>query len=290
VVDFGRFLLVHYFALILIDLLILKLEMNKQQPFSRVISTLFVVTVSNILCVADGLGYVDTSEWVSLDGGHHHSIAAFYNVYCGGKYFDGIVKDQVSKMEASGLMDRLDIVYYATMGEYGADYSIPNNKFKHIKHHGKEGSEAQTHHLMYQFCHDNPTSKVLYFHNKGSYHPTADNSIFRSYLDCYNLNPNCIEALDTHDICGWRLTPVPHPFYSGNFWWATCKHINGLVSPMSNTQNETFIALSNKVNPCVLSFGRWFSEAWVTSKPEYKPADCMILGDCPTRNTLYSER
>jgi hypothetical protein len=238
------------------------------------IDSAFVVALVTILGLVscDPIKRVD---WKELDGNHHRKIAGFYNVYCEGESYDGIIKDQVKKMEESSLLDKMDIVYYATIGRNGANYSIPNPKFKHIQHFGDVGYEVQTLSLLYEFCKENSESKVLYFHNKGSFHDNWTNRRFRQYLDCFNLNPNCIDALETHDTCGWRISPVPHPHYSGNFWWARCQHINKLVDPLSSTNNQTFMDATNTLSNCIGSRDRYFPEAWVGSAPRFRPADCM---------------
>jgi hypothetical protein len=61
------------------------------------------------------------------------------------------------------------------------------------------------------------------------------------------LNPHCIEALDTYDTCGWRLSPLPHVHYPDNFWWATCKHINKVINPLAPINDQTFIEKSDQL-------------------------------------------
>ncbi len=71
---------------------------------------------------------------------------------------------------------------------------------------------------LYDFCQHNPDSKVLYFHDKGSNNYRGENVFFRHFLDCYVLNPQCIDALNEgFDTCGWRMSPLPNPHYSGNY-------------------------------------------------------------------------
>lgn len=202
------------------------------------------------------------------------NIVGFYNVYAEGEFYEGIVQDQIHKMEITGLMDKLDAVYYATVGNSGENYTITNPKFIHKVHHN-DGFESDTLQIMYEFCLEHKNSKVLYFHNKGSFHNSPINAKFRRVLDCFNLNPYCIDALDTFDTCGWRISPHPMPHYSGNFWWATCKHVGGLVEPDLLKHNSTFISLTRSISDCVASDGRYFPEAWVASAPHFKPADCM---------------
>jgi len=117
---------------------------------------------------------------------------------------------------------------------------------------------------------------VLYFHDKGSFHQRHENEEFRKMLNCYVLNTHCLEALNNnHDLCGWRISPVPNPHYSGNFWWARCSYINTLISPMAPLTNQTFIDKAKEFNDCVAIKDRYFAEFWVTTGPTYRPADCM---------------
>lgn len=89
-------------------------------------------------------------------------------------------------INGSGLLDQLDNVFYATCGEHGRDYDIGGNssKYVHIAHYGDKGSELQTLDLLQQFCQANPDSKVLYFHDKGSYHYNNENQEFVKLLNC----------------------------------------------------------------------------------------------------------
>lgn len=201
-------------------------------------------------------------------------VVGFYNIYAAGD-FRQIVEQQVSVVRDSGLLERVDSIYYATIAPPGENLVIDTPKFTHIKHHGDTGEEMDTLALLYEYCHANPASKVFYFHNKGSFHNSAQNQQFRRFLNCFVLNPSCISTLDTHDTCGWRVSPVPHIHYSGNFWWATCRHINGLVHPLSPVKNQTFIDLGATLARCVATHTRVFAESWVGSAPDIKPADCM---------------
>mmetsp|Transcript_30554 Transcript_30554/g.51165 ORF Transcript_30554/g.51165 Transcript_30554/m.51165 type:complete len:397 (-) Transcript_30554:673-1863(-) len=201
-------------------------------------------------------------------------IAAFYNVYTGGDKYKGIVDSQVKSIHDSGLIDQLDRIFYSTMGSEGATFDISDEKYTHLAYYGEEGEEVQTLSMLYKFCNNNPTSKVLYFHDKGSFHYSYENLKFGALLRCYVLNPHCIKALDDHDICGWRISPTPLPHYSGNFWWARCDYVNKLIDPMSIHNNETFIAQTKELE-CINADGRYFAESWIASAPTFYPADCM---------------
>lgn len=180
------------------------------------------------------------------------------------------------------------------MGEHGSTLQIPGPKMNHLSDFGLHGSESQTLNEVFKFCFMNPTSKVVYFHNKGSLNFNVMNTNFRRALDCFILNPQCLDALNNgFDTCGWRLSPLPHVHYSGNYWWATCKHINTLIPPLVHSYNDTFLSLTSTLYPrnkhttelptatnpfpdqAYLGLGRYFAETWVSSPPMFKPADCM---------------
>lgn len=221
-------------------------------------------------------------------------VVGFWNIYAEGKHYQDIVNEQKRVIESSGLMAKLDKLYYTTMGEHGASLPLTGTKIKHLSYFGLHGSESQTLNEVYQHCAANSANKVLYFHNKGSLNYNIENTNFRRALDCFILNPRCLDALNKgFDTCGWRLSPLPHVHYSGNYWWATCKHINSLISPVVHTYNDTFLAYSAKLYPthdrttqlpskdnpfpdqAYLGLGRYFAETWVSSAPMFQPADCI---------------
>jgi len=237
------------------------------------LSSTLIILLAAFVVLATGAPLSDSERESILK--EKFKIAAFYNMYASGPDFKAIVQDQVRTIKGGGLLDRLDKVFYATMGKGGDEFSIDDPKYVHIAHYGDVGEEIQTLSLLYEFCHENPTSKVLYFHDKGSYHHSYANVKMCSLLNCYVLNPNCIEALDSHDTCGFRISPQPFIHYSGNFWWARCSYINTLVDPMSPQTNQTFIDAIASLNDCVGMQGRYFAETWIGTAPVIRPADCL---------------
>jgi hypothetical protein len=185
------------------------------------------------------------------------------------------VEEQVNILNISGLKDMLDTVYYTTQGQDKETFGLDKDdaKFVHVENQAGNGQEPHTLSLLYNFCRVHPKSKVLYFHDKGSYHYNDQNTKFRDFLNCFNLSPNCISALDDHDTCGWRATPYPHPHYAGNFWWATCRYVNTLIDPMVLFENASLSG--GQSLKCVGGNARYVAEAWIGSAPVIKPADCM---------------
>lgn len=226
-----------------------------------------------ILCSVKGTKLVNRTD-IGAILRQHQNVVAFYNIFAEGPDFHGIVTNQVNTMKHSGLLERLDKVFYATIGSGGATYDIPDSKFTHLSHR-EHGEEMHTLHMLYEFCHANPKAKVLYFHDKGSFHHTYFNAKFCSVLNCFVLNPHCIDALDTHDTCGWRISPIPRIHYSGNFWWARCQYVKSLIDPMSPVNNQTFLEVNKQFTSCLTTESRYFSEAWIGTGPNIHPADCM---------------
>jgi hypothetical protein len=69
---------------------------------------------------------------------------------------------------------------------------------------------------------------------------------------------DCLRALDKgYDACGVDLYSDPSPFFCGNFWWATCRHVNRLPDVAS-------LDVSN----------RFQAEYWIGKDPEWRPVMC----------------
>jgi hypothetical protein len=204
-------------------------------------------------------------------------VAGFYHIY-GAKQgaFQNIVNEQITMIKQTGLLNKVDVIFYTTSGE-ASDFRLKEKKFKHLKDWKKDGREDMTLGLVYKHCKRHRKSKVFYFHDKGSFHTNKENELFRKTLNCFVLNPSCITALDTFDTCGFKISPIPWMHYTGNFWWANCHYINQLIDPLSPSTNQTFSTLMRKYgeSKCTASSGRYFAESWVASLPDFKPSDCM---------------
>ena len=183
------------------------------------------------------------------------NIVAFWSISASGDFYPDIIKDQLFVLESSGLLEKLTALYYFTAGEQGKGYRLPTKvkKIQHISYLRTASDEIYALHSAWQYCHNHPRSKVLYFHNKGGLFGNQHDTNFRKALDCFVLNSRCLEVLDTHDVCGWRLSMMPHVHFSGNYWWATCAHINRLVSPLIVLRNITAADALRIYPPPVLS-------------------------------------
>lgn len=125
-------------------------------------------------------------------------IHAFYNVFAEGPYYRAIVSEQLHVLFSSGLYEKISKLHYVTIGQDSASYVVLNDtKFEKLGSFSN-GTEVETLMLLYKFCKKQEKRKkikVLYFHNKGSFHPSEKNAEFRRALDCFILNKNCIKAL-----------------------------------------------------------------------------------------------
>ena len=262
-----------------------------------------------------------------------NNVVAFYNLYIGKgiSAYLNIVHEQLDIMNMTGLLSRLDAMYYVTIGRHyqyldgsvkarlnghgppvnerkpnparqpGYNPSIPpkgnpTSKFLHLHNTVYAVDETLTLSYLYDFCQHHRHSIVLYFHDKGSFHYSLPNVYFRNFLDCYVLNPSCLDTLLTttttsdkskmhasndsngssgFDTCGWRFSPIPNTHYSGNYWWAKCSYVNTLISPSSMIYNATFANVTKSLSHSIVSSRRYLPEAWIGSGPNIKPADCM---------------
>ena len=99
---------------------------------------------------------------ITTEFDRNYSVVAFYNLYAGDIFYRDIVRSQQSRIAANKLLQRLDVVYYATMGKNGAHLPL-GDKYKHIIHYGNHGEEVFTLTLLYRFCEVNPTAKVVLY-------------------------------------------------------------------------------------------------------------------------------
>ena len=127
------------------------------------------------------------ADWSALNS--NNRIVAFYNFYIAKPHFYlNIVKEQLALLNMTGLLQQLDAVYYVAIGAMAN--SIPrsisdilqntkgkrgNKKFVQLRNTVNRVDETLTLSYLYDFCQHNPDSKVLYFHDKGSYNYRGEN-------------------------------------------------------------------------------------------------------------------
>lgn len=154
----------------------------------------------------------------------------FYHMYCVNDCYERFV-NTYNKIVSSGLIDKIQIIKVVLVGPLKTEvYNKLNQLFKtelHIRETTK--SEAETLRLIWDYCQSN-TCNVLYLHSKGVTKPNHKNiqdwKNLMEYFLIENFQP-CLDSLQTHDVCGVNYLPG-RPHYSGNYWWATSKHIKKL--------------------------------------------------------------
>jgi hypothetical protein len=109
----------------------------------------------------------------------------------------------------------------------------------------QEGSEFETLGLLWNYCRDSPHAEndtVVYIHNKGSFHPSKENTMFRRFITPGALSRECSEMPPECNICSFRFSPLPHPHSPGNMWAARCNYIKLLLDPIKfEWEMERFI-------------------------------------------------
>ena len=166
-------------------------------------------------------------------------------------------------------------VFVNSIGHFSTPQILGDIPDTTLLRHNTTGSEMITLRSIYDYCHQNPNSKVVYLHSKGSYHPRPENEILRQFLtrgalskDCSNIDPN------TCNVCTSRFSPTPHPHNSGNMWTAHCSYINRLIPPEQFGGNMAQVELlTQSNNPACIGSRRMASEHWVHSHPSVKPCD-----------------
>lgn len=152
-----------------------------------------------------------------------------------------------------------------------SDAALGNASFT-IDQHQKEGDEILTLHELWTYCQYHTSSKVVYLHSKGSFHPSDRNDKLRKFLTSGALSAECANLPDTCNVCSSRMSPLPHPHTPGNMWLAKCDYVTQLVSPLAAKEGSLPAHFLNSDSGCD-GWGRYFSEHWVHSHPLAKPCD-----------------
>ena len=208
----------------------------------------------------------------------------FYHIYTNGPYYKSIVRDQIRHLNDSGVLKLLQSVHYVSVGHDSINFSINHEKFVKVESF-KYGYEDLTLDILQRYCGKYSKSNVLYFHPKGSFHPSGENENIRNLLEHFAINTKCIEALDRYDTCGARFSIFPTPHYIGNMWWARCSYVNTLVSPLSMGKNITLSKLTQSIfhekvfdgKAWFAGLERYFSEHWLSTGTSMNPADCLFF-------------
>ena len=199
-------------------------------------------------------------------------IKVFYNVYVNPKNVE--LAKSIFKEQASHFNNNHD-VFLRTIGhplEELQDMKGDNTLIIKLQHNNA-GDEHGTLTLIWQHCMTTrETDKVVYIHNKGSYHPHEKNDKFRRFLTRGALSDECANMPLTCNVCSSRFSPYPHPHTSGNMWVAKCDYIRNLPDPTEFAEKMKGLQKPGMRLMCV-GQGRYTSEHWIHSHPAVKPCD-----------------
>jgi hypothetical protein len=135
-------------------------------------------------------------------------------------------------------------VYYLTLGADMLPESRMNNssdlcgayphfQCHHLGHH-TNGFEAITLEHMHGYCRTHPSERVVYLHNKGSFHPVPGlTDGWRQALTLGAIAKDCMEPPDDRcNVCGFMWYTVFATFVPGNMFTAKCEYVSKLLPPL----------------------------------------------------------
>jgi len=185
----------------------------------------------------------------------------YYHCFCVNDYEDRVLRT-FEKIKRTGLLDQIDCIKLVCVGRPSQQImNLP--KVETILCRSNCIHEAITLNYMY---HSNTYNNVLYLHSKGV--TRLKNKSVNDWIDymeyfCIERYQDRLKDLQQYDATGvlmqynYELTP-PQLHYSGNFWWATGKHIRTL-SPCDESNRhcaESWICTNTQGNyNCIHSSG-----------------------------------
>jgi hypothetical protein len=160
-----------------------------------------------------------------------------------------------------------DVIHQQHMSHICADHH--NILCIHL-HHYDEGFELLTLQRMYDYCQytdKEQDDRVVYMHNKGSYHSVfGEADRVRRHLTMAVTNELCLKpADDTCSACGLRFFTVWSMLFPGNFFTTKCSYVRKLIPPVAFPDKLTvvFDRLAERIeeNPLYLEISPNFT-AW----------------------------
>ena len=211
-------------------------------------------------------------------------------------------------------------IYYTVIGDRTATHEIDalcrarQTPCRFLAPAHRTGDEGKTLQAVYEYCATAPaTALVTYLHNKGSYHPSRENTALRRMLTTAIFSHQCqtisssSESVTTDstnttsprcNVCAGRFTPLPHTHMTGNMWVAECGYIQQLrppddfptimdrmlqVAQQQQQQPPSLWLFPTKPLPSTVWFapripsdygiGRYAYEHWIGSHPYLRPCD-----------------
>lgn len=160
------------------------------------------------------------------------------------------------------------------------------------------GGELHTLSSLYDYCQRTTApnqTRVVYIHNKGSFHPSPRNDRWRRAMTDAVTTEMCLNPPDPRcDACGLTFASPPRMFtilFPGNFFAASCEYVNQLLHPfkyqerMSTVVNYArykmkfhFAGTKGAAN-WITGSGRYTPEHWIGSHPNFRPCDVSVPRD-----------
>ena len=160
-------------------------------------------------------------------------IFIFYHICLGGPW-EIVVKEQLAKLENSGLLDRANGLKCGVLGpksEYEKLIRMLPDKAEIIFYSENYGLfEFPTVILLQEHALEND-GYYLYLHTKSVSRFTQETTDWRHLMEYFTIEKyeNALEKLEEGFDCfgvNWRNIPTPH--FSGNFWWARSEYLKKL--------------------------------------------------------------
>lgn len=198
-----------------------------------------------------------------------------------------IIKEQMTVRKSSFIAN--STLYYMLIGAYVE--KLPDcTKCELLEYH-QEGSELIILERLHDFCKKNTAKKVVYIHDKGSYHPSHANNLFRKMITKAVFSDECLfsssqssnttESFEC-DVCSARFSVLPHFHMPGNMWVADCSYVSKLMQPtkFESKMNDLVYRAPlkecqdpRKLRPSLTARGRFAAEHWINSHPSIRPCD-----------------
>lgn len=224
------------------------------------------------------------------------TMAIFFNAFvpprgvgAGPEHATEIIQEQLGQRNESSAMRNVP-VYYTLIGENVSDSNIftPNC---HMLQYATSGNEELTLGSLYEFCIRNPSARVTYIHDKGSFSKRPSNTKRRRFVTKAVFSNACATMpAEMCNICSLEFSVLPTHHAPGNMWTADCSYIQKLLPPrqFASKMREMYASLEtcesnltcaiqpNSTWPDnFLGLGRHAMEVWAYSHPQVRPCVTM---------------
>lgn len=209
------------------------------------------------------------------------SVVHFYHLWLGGEWRQ-IAEEHFSKLREAEFSGK---IFLGLVGDLDTRAVARSWLPYEVAVEADTGFEDVTINALRRVVQQLPgTTSVLYAHNKGSFHPIAENHAWRRAMDDHLVLgwQDRVRELLTNDVSAWcwicpgtpgpRGDPVSSAHAPGNFWWARADYLKGLpkLRPLNEADRieaEWWIGLDD---PCVAGVsGEWPKLTLAYQQPKY---------------------